>query len=449
MATGSLRAACILVAFVSALSLYANSSHWLSDPDQLRWIPPFRAGFDINRNLHLGAEYYRIAVALTEGRGFSDPFAIGSGPTAWMPPLYPAFLASLLWLLGSKAWVAAVIVVLKNCTLVLTGLVIFDVAWRTGRRLGPAWSLAAYCVWLVTYFHWFFQLSHDIWLLQLLITASFYFAYRVAFTSWPDSPRARWRWAWGLLGGLNFLSSPIAGLAWLSASGFLVYRDRALVRAVSVSVLLAVLCVSGWVARNAVVFDRLVFMKSNLYFDLYLANYVSETGVYDEQIFKAYHPVWVAKRNPDFLYERVGEIQYTELFRTKFLDALGRDPGAYAQKVANRLLAATLLYSPYRAYVEGDRPLLKTLIHALPFLGLITVWLVGAEPMKAPVALGTLIYLCYLGPYVGVAFYNRYFLPLTPLLVLFWFWGLDALLASLKKSSVAAPVPSSVPPEMR
>jgi hypothetical protein len=69
--------------------------------------------------------------------------------------------------------------------------------------------------------------------------------------------------------------------------------------------------------------------------------------------------------------------------------------------------------------------------------------------MQTPAALGTAIYLCYLGPYVGVAFYNRYFLPLTPLLVLFWFWGMDILVATLKDRSAVAPAPSSAPPEMR
>ncbi len=42
-------------------------------------------------------------------------------------------------------------------------------------------------------------------------------------------------------------------------------------------------------------------------------------------------------------------------------------------------------------------------------------------------AAAALIYAVVLAPYVLAAFYLRYLLPLTPALVLFSFWGADAL----------------------
>src|SRR3954469_26052683 len=57
---------------------------------------------------HLGGEYFNIAQAIVDGRGFSDPFGEATGPTAWMPPLYPALLACILWAVRSRALVAAV-----------------------------------------------------------------------------------------------------------------------------------------------------------------------------------------------------------------------------------------------------------------------------------------------------------------------------------------------------
>src|SRR5690348_4535505 len=38
---------------------------------------------------HLGGEYFNIAQAIVDGRGFADPFGERTGPTAWMPPLFP------------------------------------------------------------------------------------------------------------------------------------------------------------------------------------------------------------------------------------------------------------------------------------------------------------------------------------------------------------------------
>ena len=45
-------------------SVYANLSHDLSDPDDLAYFPPFRAGANANQFDHLGGEYYEIARAV-------------------------------------------------------------------------------------------------------------------------------------------------------------------------------------------------------------------------------------------------------------------------------------------------------------------------------------------------------------------------------------------------
>src|SRR3954454_25342760 len=38
------------------------------------------------QRLNLGAEYFNVARALADGRGFSDPFGEPTGPTAWVSP---------------------------------------------------------------------------------------------------------------------------------------------------------------------------------------------------------------------------------------------------------------------------------------------------------------------------------------------------------------------------
>ncbi len=50
---------------------------------------------------HIGAEYNCIAEAIVNGRGFSDPFYVESGPTAWMPPALPYIQAGLYQLHGN------------------------------------------------------------------------------------------------------------------------------------------------------------------------------------------------------------------------------------------------------------------------------------------------------------------------------------------------------------
>jgi hypothetical protein len=42
----------------------------------------------------------RVARSLATGHGYADPFGGHSGPTAWVPPLFPLILALVFKLFG-------------------------------------------------------------------------------------------------------------------------------------------------------------------------------------------------------------------------------------------------------------------------------------------------------------------------------------------------------------
>ena len=44
-----------------------------------------------------------IAHSLAVGAGFSSPFRVNTGPTAWMPPIYPLLLAGVFRIFGRDA----------------------------------------------------------------------------------------------------------------------------------------------------------------------------------------------------------------------------------------------------------------------------------------------------------------------------------------------------------
>ena len=87
--TKKIKITVFLSLIIFGLSFYANLSNFVDDFDLLALFPPFIKGLDITNNTHLGGEYYNIAKAIVAGKGFSDPFNGATGPTAWMPPLYP------------------------------------------------------------------------------------------------------------------------------------------------------------------------------------------------------------------------------------------------------------------------------------------------------------------------------------------------------------------------
>src|SRR5262245_55730811 len=90
----TLATASALAAGVVACAVYANLALAVADPADYRFFPPFEPGVNANDNRHLSeqTEYASIGRSLVQGKGFVDPFARPTGPTAWMPPILPAFL---------------------------------------------------------------------------------------------------------------------------------------------------------------------------------------------------------------------------------------------------------------------------------------------------------------------------------------------------------------------
>jgi 4-amino-4-deoxy-L-arabinose transferase-like glycosyltransferase len=68
----------------------------------------------IDEDWNFGYETGRIARALVEGEGFSSPFRVPSGPTAWLMPAYPALLALVFVLFGTYSVPSAITILTLN-----------------------------------------------------------------------------------------------------------------------------------------------------------------------------------------------------------------------------------------------------------------------------------------------------------------------------------------------
>jgi hypothetical protein len=405
----------VLTSFVFGLSLYVNTSYFVSK-EALRFYPPFVAGVQHTVNTMLGAEYYAIAESLVAGTGYSNPFQTDTGPTAWQPPVYPLFLAGLLQVFPSKLFVAFTIIVLKNFILIFTGLLLYEIAKKTRLRLPAGFILILYCLWLVCFFRWFFQFSHDEWLLLffmnvVLIGTVLLGTYTVGYTT---------ALAWGALGGLAILTSPIAGLVWIMSS--LLNALKRNTKKIIIAFFFVGVLAFPWVLRNYMMFDKIILMKSNFYFDAYHNNQTEDGIVYYEYEIRE-HPYCTARHDPDSLYKRVGESEFLEIYRGKFLRDISDNPKKYLKNIKNRFIAALFKFYPYTQN-EMFVPW-QSFFHALPFLSIIVLMLFrrgGGNPY-VPVAL--VMYAVYLTPYVLVSYYMRYSIPLTQIKILFIFWAID------------------------
>ncbi|HPM42946.1 MAG TPA: glycosyltransferase family 39 protein, partial [Candidatus Omnitrophota bacterium] len=206
-----LRVIVFLAIAVISLSLYANSSYIIKDPAYLVFLPPFGAAMDVNLNRQLGFEYRYIAEAIVAGKGFSNPFNADTGPTAWMPPVYPFLLAILIKVFGTVNYAAMIVVILKNVVLVLVGSVVYMVAKKTASAAKAYWAVAIYLIFLIGDFSWFFQVTHDDWLILLLLSIT----YIGSIFLWSGSVTVKKAALWGVTGGVGILSSPVLGYVWV------------------------------------------------------------------------------------------------------------------------------------------------------------------------------------------------------------------------------------------
>jgi len=387
------------------------------------------------QRLHLGAEYFHVARALADGRGFSDPFGEATGPTAWMPPVFPMLLAALLRVFGSKNAAASGVTVLMITALVVQGITVQVIARRCLKRLSVFAASAVFFGWIVTFYYWFFLLTSDIWVISLFICFL-----TLAIVDHVETGRVR-PVAWAVLGGIGVLASPTFGVAWGCLVLFLFVTEAKNRRRWAAVLALAGVLASPWVVRNALVFHRFIPTKSNLPFEEYQANVLDTDGVYEISSMLE-HPY--NSENMRFEYQQLGEIAFVDSYGKRFRKQLALHPQGILRRVLNRALAATVNYIPLSD--KMDPPLQSFVLHvvyALPFLIFVsTIWLGGPHQLLLR-TLGV-FWLAYLLPFVTVAFYARYFLPLTTLLTVTSALGIDRLCC--RWSQLRSPAPSTSGP---
>jgi len=409
------------------ISFYTNLSYLFKSPTQLAFFPPFIEGLNHNYNSHLGAEYYFIAQALAAGKGFSNPFQADTGPTAWMPPLYPFILAFLIKLFHRTFLVTCIIVFLKNIILIQTGLIIYEISKEKVTVIKAELTLFIYLVWLLTYYRWFFQLTHDEWLLLFFINAIFLLAILLK----KNQITLKTTIAWGVLGGLSILASPIVGLVWGILWLFISLIRKNFPLAILSALIFFLFC-SSWTIRNYFVFNKFIFIKSNFFFDAYHTNHEIKNGLYDES-FGNIHPVWTVKNDPDSVYKRLGEVKFLEIYKEKYLNEIRNNPYTYMLNIMNRFCAALFVYHPYDIYERFI--VLKSILHPLPIISIFLIVFLKKYKDSAYIIITIMIYSIYLIPYILVSYYIRYSIPLTSLKILLIFWGINSVVSLFPKFS--------------
>jgi hypothetical protein len=277
-------------------------------------------------------ESSNIGYSLATGQGFSSPFHVNTGPTAWMTPVYPAILAAIFRICGPytfQSWVAAVFLNILFSTLACVPI------FFAGKRIGGL-GVAAGAAWLWALFPNAFQLAvESIWEASLaaLLAATILWA----TLELVESTRLRDWCSYGLLWGLTLMTNAALGSALPFLLLWLMYRARGAgrpwLKGPALSLGIALLCCTPWTIRNYEVFHSFVPLRSVLGLQLWMGNNPQTKDVWLGEG----HPIHEqAERD---LYVQLGEIAYMRQKKADAIRYMFSHPAREVHLIAHRFIS--------------------------------------------------------------------------------------------------------------
>lgn len=428
----------LLVGFLVLLTIYANWAWFTGDLACSAYIPPFAAGYNRMEQTHMGAECFNVADAIATGHGFSNPFGDATGPTGWVSPMLPSWMACGLWFVdGSRDTLAVLFLGMQILILALTGTICLE----AGRRMeSTGLAIVAVAIVLCTNFKWMFQITHDCVFQMLWVDIIFLGLWYLPLPCRHISGLL----GWGCVGGLCALAGPAAGGAWAlgtttrwlvndgysSASPIHVPSSESeshvslwmRLRAIVIVGIVSLLFVSPWMLYQSVRLGQFVPIKSNSAFELYQGQCVVPDGLVVDMSFML-HP-YHASSQEGKRYREIGETAYLTEKQPVARKSVQENPREYFRRVGNRFIASTLWFQSEMRQDENRSffPFLRGLA-MLPFCGLVLLtghrltarWNPAAghsdSAMKSEfnwVLPAALCYVAYLLPYWLVSYYERY-----------------------------------------
>lgn len=287
-----------------------------------------------------GYEMGRIGRALATGYGFADPFRGHTGPTAWVPPLYPWILAADFRLFGVYSAFSAWMILAFDC--VLNALILqplWEIAARCFDRkvaFWSAWIWALYPAAMQYAVKWVWEMTLSAFLFTWIVLLALRMR-RIGETTREAPPTVR-SWAFfGLLWGAIALTNPSICL-FLPACGIwiLLGSPRAVlwrqqIPAAALSACVFLVCLAPWTWRNWRVFHTFVPVRANLGVELYLGNGPGASGFLMEYDHPFQDPQQLR------LYRQMGEIAYARMRGNMAKQWIHAHPAHFARISLRRL----------------------------------------------------------------------------------------------------------------
>ncbi len=316
--------------------------------DQARKIPPGVLGI-----VPFQQETGNIAAALARGAGFSDVFRTNTGQTAWLAPVYPLIVAATFKVFGAFTTRAFFACVALNILFSAAACVPIFYAgkriWGLGVASGAAWLWAIFPTAVMMPFEWIWDTSLSALLSAMILWATL---------TLTESERVRDWCGYGLLWGLALMTNPALGallpflLGWAALRGR--GENRARWKRAGLAAGLTILCCVPWTVRNYIAFHRLIPLRSNLPFELWLGN----NDIFDPDAHDG--RMSITRTEEARTYTRMGETAYMrEKWRlaTSFIES---HPNLEMQLTGKKFVKFWMgMESPVKNFLETDSWLIR------------------------------------------------------------------------------------------
>jgi hypothetical protein len=387
----------------------------------------YTQSFQIQDTWKFGFETGRIASSIASGQGFSSPLQGPSGPTAWLPPLYPYLLAGIFSVLGIYSSASALVALTLNSLFsALTCVTIFYIGNKTfgpkvGAWAGWTWAVFPYAVFWST--NWVWATSLSALLFSLICLSALQLEHYNSGRAW---------FGFGVLWGVIALTDTALLSVLPFFVGWLYYRlsrqGVALPRAISACAVGFLLILTPWLVRNYLTFGEFVFVKGNFGMELRLGNYEGSSGLSGGRLL---HP---AGNDTEFArFRQMGELSYSKESKRQALDFIAAHPGIFIWLTVKRVgyfwtgNPQLLQIFPLSGRFAAARYILFTLVSVLAFVGLFLAFRNGnpAVPLFAItlIVFPLVYYVTHPTP--------RYRHPIEPAMVLLAVYAITELLSNL------------------
>jgi len=347
MRQGILKAATSLVLIVIVAMGARIAFAW----NEARKIEPGILG-----NVPFQNEAGNIAYALAEGKGFSGVFRTGTGPTAWLAPVYPLLVGAIFRIFGIFTTQAFFACVGLNIAFSSAACVPIFFAGKRISGLGAAsvagWLWALFPNAILMPFEWIWDTSLSAFLAAALLWATLELAESEQWLEWGG---------YGLLWGIALMTNPAIGALLPFLLGWAAYRGRGEKKwrwkRAALAGGVAILCCVPWTIRNYVAFHRLIPLRSNLPFELWLGN----NDIFDEHARNGRRVI--TRTEEARRYTQIGETAYMAEKWELATSFLRTHPGLELRLAGRKFVSFWLgTEAPLKNFRETDSGLIRGIL---------------------------------------------------------------------------------------